>query len=501
MILADWYVTEENNLYTLDMEYDIIIIGAGLGGLTAGAKLAKQGKKILLLEQHDRPGGCATTFTRKDFTFEVGLHEMDGPGPGDLKVKIFRDLGLTDRVTLLEVPEFYRFVNDRYDVVVPHDPEVAREKLTRLFPEYEEGLKTYFHYLLNARKILAGGGGNKEMSLGGFLDEHIRNEDLKLILLGNLGYFHDDPYSISLNYYLIAQGSYYGGRASFIKGGSQKLSDALVSVIEENGGTVKLNSLVCEILFHDDKPSGVRYESGKGKAKEVFTDHAGVIVVNAAVPTLAGKLLPENCRPELSEKIKALKTGASLLTVYFGFSKALREVGNRHYSTFIFDPTIKTQRDILQNNHSGFETRSFTLVDYSQLDSDLARGGKGVAGVCCIDYAADWEGLDRKAYLKKKDQVAEAIITRCEKLIPGFRAALEFVEVGTPLTVRRYTLNPEGAVYGFAQNPGRPMDYLSALPGNIYVASAWGKFGGGFSGSIYSGYMTALDVLRNKPKP
>ena len=60
------------------MQYDIIIIGAGLGGLTAGAKLAKEGKKILLIEQHDRPGGCATTFKRKDLVFEVGLHEMDG---------------------------------------------------------------------------------------------------------------------------------------------------------------------------------------------------------------------------------------------------------------------------------------------------------------------------------------------------------------------------------------------------------------------------------------
>jgi phytoene dehydrogenase-like protein len=483
------------------MRYDVIIIGAGLGGLTAGAKLARQGKKILLLEQHDRPGGCATTFTRKDFTFEVGLHEMDGPGPGDLKVKIFRDLGLTGRVTLLDVPEFYRFMNDRYDVVVPHDPEEARTKLTRLFPGDEEGLKTYFHYLLNARKILAEEGSNKEKSLGDFLDEHISHDDLKLILLGNLGYFHDDPYSISLNYYLVAQGSYYGGKASFVRGGSQKLSDALVSVIEENGGTVKLNSLASEILFRDGSPSGVRYESGKGKTKKEFTDDAGVIVVNASVPALAGKLLPEKYGNELSEKIKTQKTGASLLTVYFGFNKSLREVGNGYYSTFVFDPSIKTQRDILQNNHSGFETRSFTLVDYSQLDSALATGAKGVAAVCCIDYAVDWEGLDRKAYLEKKDQVAETIVARCEKLIPGFRSALEWVEVGTPLTVRRYTLNPEGAVYGFAQNPGRPMDYLTSLPENIYVASAWGKFGGGFSGSIYSGYMTALDVLRKRQKP
>jgi len=75
------------------MNYDVIIIGAGLGGLTAGAKLAKEGKKVLLLEQHDRPGGCATTFKRRGFTMEVGLHEMDGLHPKDMKGKIFHDLG------------------------------------------------------------------------------------------------------------------------------------------------------------------------------------------------------------------------------------------------------------------------------------------------------------------------------------------------------------------------------------------------------------------------
>ena len=70
------------------MQYDVIIVGGGLGGLTSGAKLAREGKKVLLLEQHDRPGGCATTFKRKDFTMEVGLHEMDGLHPSDPKTKI-----------------------------------------------------------------------------------------------------------------------------------------------------------------------------------------------------------------------------------------------------------------------------------------------------------------------------------------------------------------------------------------------------------------------------
>jgi phytoene dehydrogenase-like protein len=480
------------------MNYDTIIIGAGLGGLTAGAKLAKSGKKILLIEQHDRPGGCATTFKRKDFTFEVGLHEMDGPHAKDLKVRIFKDLGLDQKVTLLDVPEFYRFVNERYDVVVPHNPEEAQNLLISLFPDDEQGIKTYFHYLLNYRKVLPELIENPGKSLGEFLDEHIKNENLKLILLGNLGYFHDDPYTISLNYYLVAQGSYYGGKASFVKGGSQKLSDALVEVIEENGGKVLLNHLAAGIIFENNLPVGVNYENVKGKTKEKYQAFASEVIVNASIPLLADKLLPQQYGSKLAENIADIKIGASLLTVYFGFKTPLKAIGNKQYSVFLFDPGIKTQRDILANNHSGFDTRGFTLVDYSQVDSDLAPEGKSVGAVCCIDYLCDWETLDRKRYLQKKDEVAKAITARCEKLMPGFTEALEYVEVGTPLTVKRYTLNPEGAVYGFAQNPDKSADYLKALPENVYIASAWGKFGGGFSGSIYSGYMTAMDIIRKR---
>lgn len=480
------------------MKYDCIIIGAGLGGLSAGAKLAKEGKKVMVLEQHDRPGGCATTFKRKEFILEVGLHEMDGPHAKDLKVKIFRDLELADKVVLLPLPEFYRFVNERYNVVMPHDPLQAERMLTELFPDDAQGIQTYFYYLLNSRKILADAAGSPERTLGEFLDEHIVNEDLKLILLGNLGYFHDDPYSISLNYYLVAQGSYFGGSASFIKGGSQQLSNALVEVIEAHGGIVKLNTICTRILFEGNKAVGVAYENIASKIKEGFADMANEIIVNASVPSLAGSLLPEPQALALGSKISNIAVGASLLTVYFGFKKSLKDLGNTYYSTFVFDSSIRTQKDIKANNRSDFNTRGFTLVDYSQVDSALAPEGKSVGAVCCIDYASDWEGLEQSQYLEKKAKVAEAIMGRCEKLIPGFRKAVEYVEVGTPLTVRRYTLNPEGAVYGFAQNPGKSMEYLNDLPENLSIASAWGKFGGGFSGAIYSGYMTAMEILRKR---
>ncbi|MBE0654717.1 MAG: NAD(P)/FAD-dependent oxidoreductase [Bacteroidales bacterium] len=479
------------------MQYDVLIVGAGLGGLTAGAKLAREGKRVLVLEQHDRPGGCATTFIRKDFIMEVGLHEMDGLHRADPKTRIFNELGITERVEFLEVPEFYRFVNDRLDIVVPHDPEAAKSILKKHFPGEEEGIEKYFHTVLNARKVLKEMPQAEDKSLGGFLDEIIGDEDLKLVLLGNLGYFHDDPYSLSWIYYINAQGAYYGGgRANFIKGGSQELSNALMNIIEENGGEVKLNSLVTAIDYEGKIPSGVTYRDSLRKDPCKCREKAREIIINSSVPGLAAELLPETERSALLEEIENNRPGASLLTVYYGFEKSLKEVGSRNYSTFVFDGSVKSQKDILANNHSDFSTRSFTFVDYSQVDSALAPEGKSVGAVCCVDYPEDWEQLSREEYRMKKALVADIFTSRLDKLIPGFRDAVEHVEVGTSLSVRRYTLNPGGAVYGFAQNPGKSISYLSALPSNMHIASAWGKFGGGFSGAILCGYMTALDVLR-----
>jgi len=478
------------------MNYDVIVIGAGLGGLTAAAKLAREGRKVLLLEQHDRPGGCATTFKRRDFTMEVGLHEMDGLHPKDIKHRIFDDLGITGKVDFLPVPEFYRFINGRYDLVIPHDPEKAKTILKNAFPEEEKGIEDYFYHVLNVRRVMVANRDKPDRSVGEFLDEIIGNEDLKLVLLGNLGYFHDDPYTLSWLYYLNAQGSYYGGSASFIRGGSQQLSNALSKIISSHGGMVRLNSLVTSIDYEGTQPSGVTWEDTRGKEKSSYAATADQIVVNAALPNLAHSLLSKADGMLLSASIEGNKIGASLLTVYYGFNIPLKEVGSQHYSTFIYDDSVKSQKDILDNNHSDFSTRSFTLVDYSQVDARLAPEGKSVGAVCCIDYPSDWENLDREEYNRMKADVADIITSRCEKLIPGFREAVEHVEVATSLSVRRFTLNPEGAVYGFAQNPGRSLEYLSRLPGNVSIASAWGKIGGGFSGAMVGGYMCAMEVLR-----
>jgi all-trans-retinol 13,14-reductase len=479
------------------MKYDIIIIGSGLGGLTAGAKLAKEGKKVLVVEQHDRPGGCATTFKRGVYTMEVGLHEMDGPAAGEMKNRIFNDLEVFKNVEFLKVPEFYHFINGRYEVTIPHNPEIAISELCELFPEEKAGIKAYFNLLLAPKKKNKSDEPAIDISVGEYLDSIIHNEDLKLILLGNLGYFHDDPYSLSIGYYSVAQASYYLYGGSFIKGGSQKLSDYFADYINSHGGEVILNHIVNKITVSGNRATGVSFKRKNRPDSDSIVASGEEIIVNSAIPGLPG-LLPDIFANNLKENIKDEIIGTSFLTIYFGFKKPLKELGHKYYSTFIYDESVKYQADILRNNKTDFANRSFTFVDYSQVDSDLAPKGKSVGAICCLDYLKDWEQLSKEDYKSEKERVAGIFINRLEKFIPGIKSVIDYYEVATSMTVKRYTLNPGGASHGFVHSPSRkPNDYLKLLD-NLHFASAWSKTGGGFSGAIYGGYLCALNIIRKK---
>ena len=399
------------------MKYDVIVIGAGLGGLTAGAKLAKEGKKVLLIEQHSKPGGCATTFKRGDFTLEVGLHEMDGPSPKDMKTRIFNELEVSEKIEFIKLPEFYHFINDRIGITIPHDPIEAAAILREAFPSESSGIDAFFKQILNPKRFPAENNMPNDISLGEFLDSVITSEDLKLVLLGNLGYFHDDPYSLSLTYYSVAQGSYFTGGASFIKGGSQKLSDHLAEYIRLHGGEVLLNHIVTGIIIENEKPCGITYRKKKTSFPETINAYASEIIANASMPGVAD-LLPEKYGSLIKNKISNQKPGASLLTIYFGFRNNLSKTGSSHYSTFVFDGSVKTQADILKNNRGDFQKRSFTFIDYGRIDSGLAPEGKSVGAICCIDYISDWETLTKEEYKAKKEEVARIFIGRLFKQIP-----------------------------------------------------------------------------------
>ena len=245
----------------------IIIIGGGLGGLTAGALLAKQGNNVTLLEQHNVVGGSATTFKRKGgFTVEVGLHEMENPFDNGPKEKIFNSLGVYDNVEFVKPDEFFSVITKNSTFNMPDNVQEAQKKLIEKFPHEQKGIEKYFilignifkemeaiqsaswyHYLLFPllfSNILR----YKNKTVTEVLDKIIEDDELKLILNTNVQYYNDTPDTLSFLLHSVAQYSYYYGGGWFIKGGSQKLSDHLAKVIRDNGGEVitKANVIACD---------------------------------------------------------------------------------------------------------------------------------------------------------------------------------------------------------------------------------------------------------------
>ncbi len=503
------------------MSYDVIVIGAGLGGLTAGAKLSKEGKKVLLIEQHSIPGGCATTFKRKDLKIEVGLHMIDGLDDNDPKLKIFKEFGVLDNLEFKRVPEFYRFIKPGVNMTIPDNYEQAIEVLTERFPAEKKGILKFFKVILALRKEVFKVPRQKwkmllsmplfpfyapnlmiheNTTVGQFLDALFDDEDLKLALLATLGYYHNDPYNMSLLYFSIAQGSFFSGGGYFIKGGSQMLSDYLASIIEDHDGKIIYGHMVNEIIIKNGAATGVKYSKESANIGEQQNAYGKYIVANAALPNVMGELLKDTqAKTKLSNAVGNPEIAPSILSVYLGFKKPPKDLGNRSYSTIFFNGGLFNQKELAEYHHTDLSKRVFIFVDYSQIDSGLAPEGKSIGTFSAIDYISDWDSLSKEQYEERKELAAQTLINRLDKHIPGIKNEIEYYEVGTPMTIKRYTLNPKGTAYGYAQIPsqtGRKRVKIQSPIHNLFFASAWAEPGHGFTGAILSGYWCAEDILR-----
>ncbi|MBT8182774.1 MAG: NAD(P)/FAD-dependent oxidoreductase, partial [Eudoraea sp.] len=191
----------------------------------------------------------------------------------------------------------------------------------------------------------------------------------------------------------------------------------------------------------------------------------------------------------------------SLLCMYFGFNQKLDQFGVKYYSNFIKGEDVKTLKDVHPNQLGNWDKRSFIFVDYEKVDAGLAPADKAAGVICAVDYLKYWENLSDEAYKAKKEEVAQILIRRLEEQFPGIRESIEYYEVSTPKTIKRFTANPSGAVYGFAQTlelTASKRFRNNFLVPNLYFASAWAFPGGGFEGSVTGGFLAALQMNKDK---
>ncbi|MHA1447037.1 MAG: phytoene desaturase family protein [Candidatus Heimdallarchaeaceae archaeon] len=480
------------------MSYDVAIIGSGLGGLIAGAKLAKEGRKILIVEQHSSIGGYATCFTQDNFTIDVGFHSMDGLYAQDPKIKVFEDLDVYFNIEFVDIPTgCYRFTNNRTDFTLPDRVEDAINVLIEKFPKEEKGIRLYFETI---DEIFSSEW--KDKTAGEMLDSMFENNNLKLALAGPIQYYGDDPYTLSALSFAAAMSRNLKGGKHYIKGGSIKLTHYLADYIREHGSIVLLNEEVTKIIVNQEKETveGIEYKSTSDESSETTFIEAKHVVVNAPLP-VATKLLSserENVQ-RLRETINSLKIGHSVLNIYFGFNTTLDKLGHNNYFTVVNDESVFSLSDIFGNNNGGYSRKNYIFVDYGQTDTGMAPFGKSTGIISTVDYIDNWNHLNKEDYNNKKKEIETIFTERLNKLIPDVVDHIEHISVATPKTMERYTHNTKGSVIGFARNPKQVGMYPLTSPfKNLYFASAWSIPGGGFTSIIDAGWQVATSILKKR---
>lgn len=501
----------------MDVNFDVIIIGSGLGGLSAGAYLAKNGKKVLILEQHSLIGGCSTCFKRKGVLIDAGLHEMDFGNPKtDMKHLIFEKLGLNKKIEFLKLPTAWSIKSKKYNLTLPHGIENVKSILKKEFPDEANGIDKYFSAIkLQAYSIRKFPWDMNFMELFLFpfttawiflknkitnkkvdevLSSFIKNKKLKKILNANISYYHNDSKEFIFSFHAVAQKHYYDGGV-YIKGGSQSLSDALSDIIQENNGKVLSKAEVTKILTKNNIAYGVEYIKDNKKI-EVFADK---IIANCDPLIVYKDLLKHLDLKSEIDYLNSKKRACSLVSAYFIYDANISKLyDNMDYCNFIFEDDFF---DLDETNilNIDINKRPMAFVNYSKIDSGLSNDENKFVGVIAFSSNYDEWDLSKEEYKHKKDQVLSSIINRLDEIFPNLSSYLIHKELATPKTIQKYTKAYKGTIYGFSQDKegiSFRLNLKSKVVNNLYFANAFTFPGGGFTGAIISGYLCANKILK-----
>lgn len=492
-------------------EYDVVVVGAGNGGLTAACTLAKKGLRTLLLERHNVPGGCATSFCRGRFEFEVALHQLSGLGtpekPGPLR-KFLGKLGVMDGLEWVEMENLYRLVvADQLDITLKADREAAIAALQERWPAESanitgffdlvyrfffeminvyayrdpeaspEKYPTYFQYALkNSQEVL---------------DQHFTDPLLKLAVGVYWSYMGVPPSLLPFADLATLLFAYIELKPYHLKGGSQALSSAILDKFFEAGGEARFNCGVSKILVDEGRIAGVVTEHGE-------TIRVPYVVSNASTLAVYTELIdPEHVPRDKMKELGGSTVGPSSLTLYVGLDCEHSAVGINETTTFLCK-TTDMDRTFSLFHRLETDDDSLLLSCYNVSDPGFSPPGTSQVAIVDLKYGEPWLAIPPHQYFEKKYELADRLLERVEQVYPGFRSHIEEIEVATPITHMHYLATPGGAIYGFdqyAKDSNMFVSNRSPIKG-LYFAGAWSS-SGGFQPTLTSGGAAALAVLKD----
>ena len=534
-----------------DSNYDVIIIGSGMGGLFCGTLLAKCGLKILILEKQVIPGGYLTTFTRKGYHFDASLHMINGCNEGKSTYEMLIEAGVKvsfykpsdkipeialNEVRLIPVKETCRLINEDegLDFIIPTDWEEYKSKLIKVFPHEKKNLEGFFKDIEEVQDLFinfsrSGKLGREEeiserpelserflkginATAQDFIDDHgITDTKLLKILSVLCGFLGVMPDRLSQLMYIAGVYSYNFGGAHQVIGGSGALVSALAECYKNYGGEIKYKSLVDEILIDEESKTatGIKLLDGTEYTSKYVISNADATHTFNDLIKVSEEFKKSNRKfRKMVERLNSRVTSPSAVICYFGLNRDLREAGITDYEIFHTKgfPT-EDELKIYMKNLDFDKFPGFAMTFYSNVDPTCCPSGKSI--LACIYYSdiepfrkvLDVDGKRGKKYKELKEKIALGAIRRASKFlhIPDLEEGIEVMEVATPITLERYTNNKDGAFIGWSSTPEQTT--LHQIPQrmpikNLFLASAWAMPGGGVSAVMMGGEEAARRILK-----
>jgi prolycopene isomerase len=497
-------------------DYDAIVVGAGMGGLSAAAHMAAKGLRVLVLEQHYKVGGCTTSFERGDFRFDAALHEMSLGGGREkaLLLTLLEQAGIRDKVELIRIPDLGRSVFPGFEFTTPAGEKEYAAALAARWPEEADGAERFrelmsrVHDEIGELRSLYLGNPVKAMltklalplrqrtlfeyratTLQEVLDETFAGPEIKAVASQFWNYHGPPPRDQWALIYLAAHYGYLINGAWQIQGSSQALADAYAARVEELGGKVLTDTRVDEIVVEHNRVRGVVTAAG-----ERYT--APFVVSNADPFQTFYRLVGRDKTPRrVLRKLARMEPSNSMVGVYLGLDVPIERFGVREYETFVntsLDANAMYGAAMSGRYEDGFA--SVTL--YSNLgDPFYAPAGKSVVTINTYSDKALWPEPGPE-YEAKKRAMMDALIRMAERVLPGLRDHIE-VEVGmTPRTIEAFTLNHDGVPYGWAFTPEQHARLEIPTPiDGLYMAGAWTWPAHSVGMAQVSGYFAARMIL------
>ncbi|MBQ7837473.1 MAG: NAD(P)/FAD-dependent oxidoreductase [Clostridia bacterium] len=500
-------------------KYDVIIIGAGNGGLAAAATCAKAGLSTLLLERHNIPGGSASSFVRGRFEFEPSLHELASIGSpeevGSIEEMFCRmgaevDWCKHDSTFRLVVPakegDKDAFLNENgvmvtVDARMPVGFQPFARKLDELVPGSYDSCMAAFD--LSTRMFKAFECLDDPTKLPGSLKDvpdimrmvtHTVKEGLDALgmpkkaqdIFNTYWCYMGSPASkFDFLYYMCVLHSYVKSGTGIPRLRSHEMSLSIDKVIRDNGGDIWYNSEVTKVIMENGKPAGVVING----EKEVYGKY---FICNSSPNAVWNDLFDKKDIPEKQLKmLNARKIACSLTTVYLGMNKTKEELGIKDYSIFIApDSDSDKQYEAAQNFFSGF----CIINCLNEIIPDCTPEGTSQLFLTTMTFGDVMKDIKPQDYKKFKTKVAKDMIETCEKTLNiSITPYIEEIEIALPPTFARYLNTPWGTPYGYMLEKWdsmipRTVQYMQDQPfSNFFFCGASQERGDGYGCAYYTG--------------